>query len=70
MHFFTGHVKNGFWYFMRRPGGVRVSLEPKDLLHDKRLIWMHTEGSGEFLWPHMPNEQDPNSPIPLVYDEV
>ena len=68
MHYFSGHIKDGFFY-TTDPRGIKHIWTSGEVRADRNIIWMRTHDSGEFYWPHvqLAGQKDP---VELQYDMV
>ena len=68
MYYFYGNKKSGFWW-ANDAKGVGVCFSPQELIeHIDKIIWVRTDDSGDFYWPHI-SGGDKVDPIPLNHED-
>ena len=55
MHHFIGNLHTGSWWYVDRTGQV-VFMTPKQVADNPEIVWREADGSGDFLWPHIPDQ--------------
>ena len=66
MHRFSGNNFLGCWWVKQLDGSV-TSLSPEQVREHSDVVWVRTDDSGDFLWPHMQRED--GTIEQLVYEE-
>ena len=73
LHYFYGNKETGYWWYWNTNKREGITLSVQQIIDDSQkkqpqFIWIRTEDSGDFYWPHI-QRQGEELPQPLMYGD-